>query len=289
MNAKFKTIQVDPISPALGAEIGNVDIARGINDEQFAELRQAYIDYAVIFLRDQDITPQQHIAFAERWGKINVNRFFQAVETHPLIAEVRKEADQQANIGSAWHTDHSYDQVPAMGSILYAREVPSVGGDTLFASMYAAYDALSDGLKQMLSTLNAEHSSRHSFGEEAYSESYREDLAGRLGNATAATQDSLHPVIIRHPLSGRPALYVNSEFTVKFEGWSKEESQPLLDYLYAHARQNEFTCRFHWCRGSIAIWDNRATQHCALNDYHGERRLMHRITIDGAEIEAAAA
>jgi taurine dioxygenase len=289
MNSNYKTIQVNPLSPALGAEIGNIDIAGGISEEQFTELRQAYIDYAVIFLRDQDITPQQHIEFAERWGKINVNRFFQAVETHPVIAEVRKEAEQQANIGSAWHTDHSYDQVPAMGSILYAREVPSVGGDTLFASMYAACDALSDGLKQMLSTLNAEHSSRHSFGETAYSDAYREDLGDRLGNAAAATQDALHPVIIRHPLSGRPALYVNREFTVKFEGWTREESQPLLDYLYAHARQNEFTCRFHWRKGSMEIWDNRATQHCALNDYHGQHRLMHRITIDGVELQAAAA
>jgi taurine dioxygenase len=222
-------------------------------------------------------------------GRINVNRFFQAVETHPVIAEVRKEADQKANIGSSWHTDHSYDQAPAMGSIPYAREVPSVGGDTLFASMYAAYDALSDGLKQMLLTMKAEHSSRHVFGEVAYVERDLDDLGSRLGNTDAATQDSLHPVIIKHPLSGRSALYVNGDFTVKFAGWSKDESQPLLDYLYAHASRNEFTCRFNWRKGSIAIWDNRATHHCALNDYHGERRLMHRITIDGVELQPAAA
>jgi taurine dioxygenase len=218
-----------------------------------------------------------------------VNRFFQAVETHPVIAEVRKEADQKANIGSSWHTDHSYDQAPAMGSILCAREVPSVGGDTLFASMYAAYDALSDGLKQMLLTMKAEHSSHHVFGEVAYVESDLDDLGSRLGNTDAATQDSLHPVIIKHPLSGRSALYVNGDFTVKFAGWSKDESQPLLDYLYAHASRNEFTCRFNWSKGSIAIWDNRATHHCALNDYHGERRLMHRITIEGVELQPAAA
>jgi taurine dioxygenase len=289
MNGNYKTIEARPLSPALGAEISGFDIAAGIDDEQFAELRQAYIDYGVIFLRDQDITPEQHIAFAERWGRINVNRFFEAVETHPVIAEVRKEADQKANIGSSWHTDHSYDQVPAMGSILYAREVPSVGGDTLFASMYAAYDALSDGLKQMLLTMKAEHSSRHAFGEVAYLDSDLDDLGSRLGNTDAATQDSLHPVIIKHPLSGRSALYVNGDFTVKFAGWSKDESQPLLDYLYAHASRNEFTCRFNWRKGSIAIWDNRATHHCALNDYHGERRLMHRITIDGEELQPAAA
>ena len=284
MNPSYRTLQATPVSPALGAEISGVDIAAGISDEQFAELRQAHIDYGVIFLRDQEITPEQHIAFAERWGQININRFFRADADYPMIAEVRKEADQKKNIGSSWHTDHSYDQIPAMGSILYAREVPSVGGDTLFASMYAAYDALSDGLKQMLESMNAEHSSRHAFGEVAYADTDLDDLDGRLGNTAAATQDALHPVIIRHPLSGRPALYVNGDFTVKFEGWTQAESQPLLDYLYRHASQNEFTCRFNWRKGSLAIWDNRCTHHCALNDYHGEARLMHRITIDGEQL-----
>jgi taurine dioxygenase len=288
MKAVYRTIGAKQLSPALGAEIDGIDIAAGISDEQFGELRQAQVDHAVIFLRDQDITPQQHIDFAERWGRINVNRFFQADADFPVIAEVRKEPDQKGNIGSSWHTDHSYDQCPAMGSILYAREVPSVGGDTLFASMYAAYDALSDGLKQMLGNMRAEHSSRHAFGEPAYFNADIDDIGGRLGNTTAATQDALHPVIIRHPLSGRPSLYVNGDFTVKFEGWTQAESQPLLDYLYAHASQNEFTCRFSWRKGSMAIWDNRATHHCALNDYHGERRLMHRITIEGEDLEAYA-
>ena len=287
MTAGFKFIQVSPLSPALGGLISGVDIATGISDQQFAEIRQAFSDYGVIFFRGQDITPDQHIEFARRWGEINVNRFFQPVATHPIIAEVRKQADQRKNIGAMWHTDHSYDQVPAMGSILYAREVPPVGGDTLFSSMYAAYEGLSEGMKKMLGGIRAEHSSRQSFGEEAYVEVDLDDLGDRLGNAKAATQDAIHPVIIKHPLSGRAALYVNGEFTVKFEGWSKEESQPLLDYLYQHARQNEYTCRFHWEQGSLAIWDNRATHHCALNDYHGQHRLMHRITIEGEALSAA--
>jgi len=286
MKTEYKTIKAIPLSPALGAEISGVDIAAGVSDEQLADLRKAFVDYGVIFLREQEITPEQHIAFAERWGKINVNRFFHPVNDYPVIAEVRKEAEQKSNIGSSWHTDHSYDQCPAMGSILYAREVPNVGGDTLFSSMYAAYDALSDGLKHMLLNMRAEHSSRHAFGEVAYVDTDLDDLGDRLGNTSAATQDALHPVIIRHPLSGRPALYVNGDFTVKFEGWTRQESQPLLDYLYSHARQNEFTCRFHWRKGSIAIWDNRATHHCALNDYHRERRLMHRITVNGEDLQA---
>ena len=285
MAGQYKEITVTPISPALGAEIGGVDIKGGVCNSQLAEIKQAFCDYGVIFFRDQDITPDQHIEFAERWGKINVNRFFQAVGTHPQIAEVRKEADQKKNIGSSWHTDHSYDQIPALGSILYAREVPEVGGDTLFSSMYAAYESLSDGLRKMLGRMRAEHSSRHAFGDEAYIDTDMDDLAGRLGNTAKATQDAIHPVIIRHPLSARPALYVNGDFTVKFEGWSKEESQPLLDYLYTQAQQNEFTCRFKWRKGSMAIWDNRATHHCALNDYYGEFRLMHRITIEGVALQ----
>ncbi|MEM7562163.1 MAG: TauD/TfdA family dioxygenase [Pseudomonadota bacterium] len=289
MTHQYDNLQADPISPALGAEISGIDIASGVSDAQFQDLRQAFVDYGVIFLRDQHITPDQHIEFAQRWGQINVNRFFKAVETHPRIAEVRKEADQKTNIGARWHTDHSYDEIPALGSILYAREVPKVGGDTLFSSMYAACDGLSPGMREMLINMKAEHSSRHSFGEEAYVDVDVEDVGDRLGNTAAAVQDSTHPVIIKHPLSGRPALYVNREFTVKFQGWSVEESKPLLEYLYHHASLNEFTCRFSWKQGSMAIWDNRATHHCALNDYHGERRLMHRITIDGEKLEAAAA
>ena len=275
------------MSPFVGAVVDGVDIAAGISDAQFAELRTAFIEHAVIFLRDQDISPDQHIEFARRWGEINVNRFFKEVDSHPIIAEVRKAPDQKINIGGAWHTDHSYDQIPAMGSVLYAREVPSVGGDTLFSSMYAAYEALSDGLKETLLGLRAEHSSRHAFGYQAYADIDMDDIAGRYKNMAAATQDATHPVIIKHPLSGRPALYVNADFTVKFAGWTKEESQPLLDYLYQHARRNEFTCRFKWAKGSMAIWDNRATHHCALNDYHGELRLMHRITIEGESLHAA--
>jgi len=283
MVTQYKPIKVTPLSRFVGAEVSGVEIARGLSDQQFLELRQAFVKHSVIFIRNQNITPDEHIEFAKRWGEIRVNRFFQAVDSHPVIAEVRKEAHQKLNIGSTWHTDHSYDQVPAMGSILYARVVPKLGGDTLFSSMYAAYEHLSDGMKNTLLRMRAEHSSRHAFGEAAYIS--LDEVEGRLSNAAEATQDAVHPVIIKHPLSGKSALYVNGEFTVKFEGWSKEESQPLLDYLYSHAYKNEFTCRFKWTQGSLAIWDNRATQHCALNDYDGEQRLMHRITISGGCLE----
>ena len=285
----YESIEVTKLSPSVGAVISGVDLASGPSDEQFAEIKQAFTEHSVVFFRDQDLTPEQHIAFAERWGQINVNRFFTPVDGYPRIAEVRKEPDQKKNIGVNWHTDHSYDQIPALGSVLYAREVPSVGGDTLFASMPAAYDALSPGLKKTLSGLRAEHSSRHAFGAAARAKAAEAggDIVGRIGNAELATQDAVHPVVIKHPLSGRPSLYVNTDFTLRFEGWTDEESAPLLQFLYAHASRPEFTCRFGWEEGSLAVWDNRACHHQALNDYHGERRLMHRITIEGVELEEA--
>jgi len=274
-------MMVMPVSGAVGAEIRGVDISRPLPAPTVAALREALGAHGVIFFRDQHLSEAQHIAFAEQFAPININRFFTAVAGWPQIAEVRKEPEQTKNIGGAWHTDHSYDQIPALGSVLYAREVPEAGGDTMFASMYAAYDALSDGLKTTLHGLRAVHSSRHVFGARA---GRGDEMKDRLGNAAAATQDAVHPVVIIHPISGRPALYVNPGFTLHFEGWSAEESRPLLDYLYRHAVRPEFTCRFRWQAGSMAFWDNRATQHLALNDYHGHRRLMHRITLEGVAL-----
>jgi taurine dioxygenase len=281
----YHTIEVRPIAGALGAEIHGIDLAQGPSQEQFAEIQSAFHAYGVIFFRKQHLTPEEHLAFAERWGAININRFFTAVDGYPMIAEVRKEPDQKNNIGGGWHTDHSYDAVPALGSMLYAREVPVSGGDTMFANMSLAYETLSAGLKQTLGDLKAVHSSRHVFGPNA--RYLREtDLKGRISHPELATQDAVHPVIIRHPDTGRRTLYVNPGFTVRFDGWTDEESRPLLDYLYRHAARPEFTCRFHWQQGSLAFWDNRATWHYALNDYQGQRRLLHRITVEGVPIGA---
>ena len=275
----YRTLDIQPLAGALGAEVHGIDLAGDICEAQFAELRHAFGEYGVIFFRDQGLSPEQHIGFAERWGAININRFFATVDGYPMIAEVRKEPHQEKNIGGGWHTDHSYDQIPALGSILYAHEVPESGGDTMFASMYLAYETLSDGLKQTLEGLRAVHSSRHVFGARRGN-----DLDERLGNHELATQDAVHPVIIRHPDTGRKALYVNPGFTLHFEGWSVEESQSLLSYLYKHASRPEHTCRFRWRQGSMAFWDNRSTWHYALNDYPGQRRLMHRITVEGVAL-----
>jgi alpha-ketoglutarate-dependent taurine dioxygenase len=268
-----------------GAEIGNVDLSHGPDDDDFAAIRQAFADHGLIFFRDQTITPEQHIAFARRWGDININRFFTPVDGYPEIAEVRKEPDQATNIGGGWHTDHSYDAEPAMGSILVARELPSKGGDTMFADMAAAYDALDDDMKARLEGLEAVHSSKQIFGGKA---AYRveSDAGGRLHNPDAADalDDVIHPVVITHPLSGRKILYVNAAFTTGIRGWSREESMALLMPLYTHALQERFITRFNWEPGSIAFWDNRATWHYALNDYQGERRVMHRITLEGCAL-----
>ena len=280
---KFEHIHVVPIGTALGAEIQGVDLSEPLQKETVIEIQKAHAEFGVIFFRDQSLTSQEHLLFARSLGTIDINRFFAPVDGHHEIAEVRKEPTQKFNIGGGWHTDHSYDNSPALGSILLARELPEHGGDTLFASMYAAYDALSDGLKDTLSHLKAVHSSRHVFGPQAR---LPKDLNNRLQNADDATQDAIHPAVITHPISGRKALYVNPGFTLHFEGWSKEESEPLLSFLYKHASSPEFTCRFHWRKNSIAFWDNRCTWHYALNDYHGELRLMHRITLSGGPLAA---
>lgn len=276
-------MQIRPLSGALGAEITDIDL-RTMSDDLFAELRQVFHDRSVIVVRDQDPSPDDHIAFAKRWGEININRFFKPTDTHPEIATVLKEPDQKLNIGGEWHTDHSYDQAPALGSILYAIETPPAGGDTLFCSMGAAYDALSDGMQAMLRGLTAQHSSRHAFGATQTGNEAHKD--GRLGNEAAAKQDAVHPVVIAHPETGRAALYTNSNFTTNFTGWTAEESQPLLDQIEAHATTPEFTCRVTWAPGTLTMWDNRAVMHKAINDYHGHRRLMHRITIEGSELLA---
>ena len=272
-------MNVTHFSEMLGAEVEGVD-CRDVSDRDLAALQALLWDRGMLSIPNQDLTPDSQLAFAERWGAINVNRFFTPVEANPRVAEVLKEGDQELNIGGGWH---SYDEIPAMGSMLYALEIPETGGDTLFASMYAAYAKLSDGFKQALSSMRAVHSSRHVFGNGR--------IAGdrprkRLRNPELAIQDAVHPVVIEHPGSGRPSLYVNPSFTVRFDGWSKAESQSLLAYLYRFGARPEHTIRYRWKPGTLVIWDNRATWHYALNDYPGQRRLMHRVTVEGVPLEA---
>jgi len=276
------------VLPGVGAEILGVDIAGGLDSSELETIMKTFSQHGLVFFRDQKLNETDHIGLARRFGEININRFFASNPDYPEIAMVSKEPDQMANIGGGWHTDHSYDQEPALGSILVARELPPSGGDTWFTSMYKAYDSLSEGLKETLEGLSAVHSAKHIFGPQAGYEA-AESASGRIGNAEVALEleDPIHPVIISHPLSGRKALYVNAAFTLRFDGWTAEESAPLLGYLYEHAIADENVTRFKWENGSVAFWDNRATWHFAQNDYQGHRRVMHRITIDGCALQAA--
>jgi taurine dioxygenase len=274
-----ETLHIQPLD-GCGALIEGFDVRRA-SDGDIDAVRAAIFQRGVVFLPDQALQPEDQIAFARRLAPIVVNRYFPKTERYPEIAKVEKSEAQVSNIGGGWHTDHSYDQAPAMGSVLLAIETPPAGGDTLFADMYAAYAALSDGFKAMLGTLRAHHASAHVFGEGGgYAHTDRPELAGH-----AETPEAVHPVVITHPGSGKRALYVNPAFTTGIVGWSREESRALLDFLYAHAVQPQFVRRFQWKPGSMAIWDNRCTWHNAMNDYHGHRRLMHRITLDGVRLE----
>ncbi len=272
-------MDIRPLTGGLGAEIFGADVKDSV---QFTEIYAAFAKHSVIVLRDQSARPEDHLEFARRFGPINVNRFFKPVDGHPEIATVLKEKDQKEAVGEGWHTDHSYDEIPAMGSILHAIEMPPYGGDTLFVSMAAAYEALSDPMRQFLDGLIAVHSSRHVFGAETKDSEAAK--SGRLGNTEAATQDARHPMVITHPLSGRRGLFVNPVFTTHIEGLGAAESAAILSMLYEHCQQPEFQCRVRWKEGDITMWDNRATWHKAINDYHGFRRLMHRVTVEGVSL-----
>jgi len=275
----YRTISVNPISGALGAEISGVDLAQKIDDEAIGEIRQALRDNQVIFFRDQHLTPDQHLNFGRHFGELQIHEFVAGMEENEEILEVRKEEYETRNFGGGWHTDVSYLERPALGSVLYAHEVPAVGGDTMFSSQYLAYDTLSDGMKDVLGKMTAVHSARRPYG---LNSAYRvQDRSMKILFSENAHSEVEHPVIRTHVETGRKSLYVNGAFTVRFKDMTEEESAPLLNYLYQHAVRPEFTCRFRWEKNSIAFWDNRCVQHNAINDYHGQRRVMHRVTIEG--------
>ncbi|MBV8889597.1 MAG: TauD/TfdA family dioxygenase [Alphaproteobacteria bacterium] len=273
-------ISVEPIAGALGAEIGGVDLAEPLEEAVIGEIRRALLDHLVIFFRDQHLTPEQHLVFGRRFGSLQVHDFVGGTEGYPEIIEVRKEPEETRNFGGGWHTDVSYLERPALGSVLYAREVPEFGGDTMFANQYLAYETLSEGMRAMLDGMIAVHSARRPYGiNSARARSGPASMRIRLGEDAEAEIE--HPVVRTHPETGRKALYVNGNFTIRFKDMTEEESAPLLDFLERHAVRPEFTCRFRWQPNAIAFWDNRCVQHNAINDYQGQRRVMHRVTIEG--------
>jgi alpha-ketoglutarate-dependent taurine dioxygenase len=262
------------IAGALGAEIEAVDLAARLSPDAVAEIRRALLEHQVIFFRDQPLTPAQFMAFARHMGRPIEYPFVKGIEGFPEIIEVKKLEHERQNFGGIWHSDTAYLAEPPMGSMLLAREVPPYGGDTEFASQYAAYEALSEGLRRLLDDLKAVNAS-----SKADATRTREDLSRQ--KEIVAEYVAEHPVVRTHPETGRKALYVNVGHTVRLSGMTEEESAPLLAFLFRHQVRPEFTCRFQWREGSLAFWDNRCAQHNPVNDYHGHRRVMHRITLAG--------
>jgi taurine dioxygenase len=271
----WRYFQVRPISGAIGAEIHGVDIAQPLEDKVIAEIREAFLEYLVIFFRDQKLTPEQQVTFARRFGDPVEYPQLRGLPECPLITPVIKLEHERSNFGGIWHSDTTYLARPPMAGMLYALETPPWGGDTMFANQYLAYEALSDRFRQLLSRLTGVNTST-----KAEVSKTREDRLREAGVELTALVGE-HPVARTHPETGRKALYVNVGHTAHFSGMTVAESAPLLEYLFSHQVRPEFTCRFRWEPGSLAFWDNRCAQHNPVNDYHGYRRVMHRVSLAG--------
>jgi taurine dioxygenase len=270
-------LEVRPIAGAIGAEISGVDLTGEVDDATIDAVRRVWLDHQVIFFRDQPLPPAQFLAFARRFGEPIEYPFVKGIEGFPEIIPVVKLEHETVNFGGLWHSDTAYLETPPMATMLIAREVPPHGGDTLFANLYLAYERLSDGMRRLLDGLVAVNSSA-----KADTTRTREDRVRDSARADAKREYvSEHPVVRTHPETGRKALYVNIGHTLRFKDMTEQESAPLLNYLYQHQTRPEFTCRFQWRVGSIAFWDNRCALHNPINDYHGFRRVMHRVTLAG--------
>ena len=275
-----------PLAPALGAEISGVDLSRPLDDATAAAIRRALLDRQVLFFRDQALTPARQVAFAATFGPVGTYPFAAPIAEHPQVIAIVKEPHQTANFGGLWHSDTPYLERPSAGSVLYALEVPETGGDTIWASTARAWETLSEGLRATLLPLRAVHSAAKNKAR-LRADPLKGGPVRGLAEDTMEAMEAIHPVVRRHPETGRPALYLSPAHTVRFEGWSEAESAPLLDYLFRHMTAEENTVRFRWTAGTVAIWDNRCTLHYPLNDYHGQRRALHRVTIEGERPQPA--
>lgn len=267
----FQHISVSPIAGAIGAEIGGVHFAQ-IGDEAFNELRSAFLEHQVLFFRDQEITRDQHKAFGRRFGTLQIHPYL-----HPLQAEghpefvVLQSDKNRPYLAEAWHSDVTFMPEPPLGSVLRCVVAPEFGGDTMWASMYAAYEALSDKMQRLLSDLVAIHDTARTFSRSGY----------MSDTQTKDVMSAEHPMVRTHPETGRKGLFVNSAFTASIKGMKPRESAALLEFLYRHIETPDFTCRFRWRPNSIAMWDNRCTQHRVCADNRTANRRMERITING--------
>lgn len=289
---KNATITVRPLSAHTGAEITGVDLSRPLAEQTYLEIRQAFNQWGAIFFRDQDITPAQQLAFGRRFGKVEVDDYASNLPTmdgNPEIKEIVREPEHARNVGGFWHMDKCFLPHPDIASILYARELPSFGGDTMFAHLGAAYDALSPGLQATLETLSTVLVKSHSYGiggtpTPGVSAAFYAEMLEKFAGIEAT-----HPVVAHHPETGRKVLFLGPVYSDRFDGWTRGESLPLMNYLSTVITKPEHTCRFRWEDGSLAMWDNRAVAHYALDDYPGQRRVMHRLTVEGPWLTPVAA
>jgi len=272
----YRSIEVLPIAGALGAEISGVDLGTDLADETVAEIRRAWLRHLVVFFRDQPLDPEEFLAFARRIGEPVEYPFVKGIDGFPEIIAVTKLPHETVNFGGIWHSDTVYLERPPMATMLVAREIPPYGGDTMWSNMYAAFEALSPGMQRMLENLRAVNSSALADVSKTREDRIRESGAD-------ASQEFLaeHPVVRTHAETGHKALYVNVAHTLRFVDMTEDESRPLLRFLFEHSVRPEFTCRFRWRVGSVALWDNRCAMHYPINDYHGYTRAMHRITLAG--------
>ena len=267
-DTEYRFFSVEPVNGALGAVLNDINLAKVNDDAAFSEIHDALMRHQVVIFQNQQLDPAKLIDIGKRFGELHVNPFVQGLEGYPEVMPIRAEENQEKQFTGLWHSDISWEFKPSMGSLLYAVDVPRFGGDTLFANMCLAYSSLSRGMQKMLEGLNAEHRvDRHH--------------SSKPEHADVPEDGVIHPVITIHPETGKKILFVNEYFTTRFEHMSEEESESLLSYLYRHSVRPDFTCRVHWEPGTLVFWDNRCTQHYATNDYPGQKRLMHRVTIDG--------
>lgn len=279
-------LRTNRLSGALGAEIRGIDLSKRLARDDIAGLRKALIDHLVVTVPDQAMSLDDLERVTDDLGGRMVTPFVKPLPDRPFVIRVLKERDDKLNFANAWHSDLTYLAEPPSFTLLYAHDVPDFGGDTLFQNQYLAFDTLSDGLKATLRGLRAVHSAGAAYGTGGYLDRVKDKMSTEIAPSDEAFRECVHPAVIAHPESGRQALFLNPVYTMRFEGWSAADSQPLLQHIYRHATNENLTCRVRWAKGTLTIWDNRATQHNALNDYHGQRREMFRTSVAGAAPQA---
>jgi taurine dioxygenase len=275
MNTHF---EFEHLAPFVGSEITGLDLSKAIAPETLAELKELWLERKVLFFRDQELMPEDQVAFTRQFGEVDKYPFLKGIEGNPLVAPVLKLPEETINFGGVWHSDTTYLEMPAGGASLYAIELPPIGGDTIFCNMGKAYETLPQGVKDTVDDLKAINTS----AKAAVSKTRVNRLADSGDSSAPKEFTNVHPVIRTHPESGERTLFINEAHTVRFDDWTEEDSEPLLNMLYMHARKPEFQCRFRWSLGSVVLWDNRSTHHYPINDYHGYRRLLHRVSLKGS-------